>query len=919
MSATVRHNYFRNLVCWLLIALMLVHPVLLYADAFTDAARSGQGFADSIRLSDPAGVSGGNITFGSGDAISVSELFPDTDTGSGGSNNYPHMRADDELMGEAGSDSGLSNMGIDALSNMRSEVASPGGPSSIQGMAYEVVHKASDHSRPSFAADPMMNQSLNVFADMEAFSNEFADCSVNDSFSESNFDVHMPDYHRCNVVEDRTTTCQLRHDYDAKVITHFDGPMNIAPCGEGCLNTWIGQVGDDYWSGNCTIYEEETYISVDNPEAITSAVLDRALWDDYMQVYFGPVGSETLIWESMPGVFPPETPGACELNTSWDTNPNLDLTHLFKSIEPGGVARFKIRVSVTGEGEGYGRINIQYDPQKAIIVDEWGDEECLEAASGVRDGYATADATCTNSPVGSGGCYSTNGVTICPHMLKPSPIPELSPLCRQAEVDVSYDFYKGTMDCWTDVNGNEVCEHNDGGTLDSCQAYETNPQCGFISTTCVDGARGDSGTCYVREDTYDCGTNQSVPTLNKSSEVTCGGPIRCMGSECFDYETETSPDFARASALLNAAQFMGQDLACSGTDEDGGIIGDADVQCTVFAGTPGECKKAVGGTVDCCEAPAGINLGDYLTMIMTVPKIDAGITSLEGTSADAVFGAYNALREPAMNSWSTVTQPFTSRLESASGAWDTLKGSVQDKVIEFTEPLREKVAEMTSDVIFGAAESAGAPLVEGAGSEAAESFSEQLLGEAGASFLGAAMTAYQIYVAAMLAIQLIWKCEQSEFEMNAQRELDSCHFVGSYCKSKVLGVCIEKREAHCCFSSPLSRILQEQVRAQTGASWGSAEAPLCAGIPVDTLQNIDWESINLDEWLGLLAQEGLYNGAGNFSMDSLTGAGSAFDVGGRLNTEDRTMERFNEVDIDGARQDAQGDLRSQGVWNSFNP
>jgi hypothetical protein len=52
-------------------------------------------------------------------------------------------------------------------------------------------------------------------------------------------------------------------------------------------------------------------------------------------------------------------------------------------------------------------------------------------------------------------------------------------------------------------------------------------------------------------------------------------------------------------------------------------------------------------------------------------------------------------------------------------------------------------------------------------------------------------------------------CEEDEFELGVKRELKSCHYVGSYCKSKVLTACIERRKAYCCFNSPLARILDE--------------------------------------------------------------------------------------------------------------
>ena len=91
------------------------------------------------------------------------------------------------------------------------------------------------------------------------------------------------------------------------------------------------------------------------------------------------------------------------------------------------------------------------------------------------------------------------------------------------------------------------------------------------------------------------------------------------------------------------------------------------------------------------------------------------------------------------------------------------------------------------------------------------------------------MTAYMIYAIAVILIQLIWTCEQEEFELGAKRELRSCHDLGSYCKTKVLSACIERRKAYCCFNTPLARILNEQIRPQLGRGWGEADQPDCTG------------------------------------------------------------------------------------------
>ena len=109
---------------------------------------------------------------------------------------------------------------------------------------------------------------------------------------------------------------------------------------------------------------------------------------------------------------------------------------------------------------------------------------------------------------------------------------------------------------------------------------------------------------------------------------------------------------------------------------------------------------------------------------------------------------------------------------------------------------------------------------------------------------------------AVILIQLIWTCEQEEFELGAKRELKSCHDVGSYCKTKVLSACIERRKAYCCFNTPLARILNEQIRPQLGRGWGEADAPDCTGIDVSDFGRVDWDRVNLDEWLAILAETG---------------------------------------------------------------
>ncbi|EIQ8912579.1 conjugal transfer mating pair stabilization protein TraN [Salmonella enterica] len=864
-----------------------------------DANQFGLSIANEVKQNS-AQVQDGKISLpvgnGQSTSININELFPGVQPGQNTAEYFPDAASPEELEQIFSDADAMDQFGNEAKANLFQD-ANSSNPS-ISGSAYQVLMDAANRSRPDFSNDPVLNLSKKTYEDMDLIAGGFGDCSAETTINQNTINAHIPEYERCQRVVDQSADCEVVHDYDASVVKHYDGPYNLKSCGDGCTELWIGKVGDDYWAGNCKIYEEYTRVQVSNPDAIVSATLEYVKWDDYMQVWVGKSGQETKVWSGPDGNFPPETAGRCELSTSWERNPNVDVTPYFKNVKDGDVVTFKIRVSVTGEGEGFGRIKLRYDPSKAITKDEWAPQSCMDSAKGVVDGFAEGEITCIDDPTDATGCTVINGVKVCESQLKPSPFPGIPKLCKKVRVKADYDFYKGQMDCWTDPQGETHCPVNTGGNLNSCQMYEDNPQCGFISSECIDGAEGSSGKCYVFKDTYDCGTDISIPTLEKETTYQCGGPIRCMGDDCLDITKSQSTDFARASALLNAAQFMTQDMSCTGQNYDDNPTGEENVMCSAFAGEAGECKIAVGGVSDCCEKPTNISFADYLNLIMAVPKLDGAVMGLSDGSA--VKGAYQVLRDPVMSGWTEITQPFASYIENISGAVDSFLQPVQQFAQETIGALKEQITKLTSEALGNASATGAAGVPAGA----PESMTEQILGQQGAAMLSTVMTVYTVYVVSMVMIQMIWKCEEKEFTMNAKRALNSCTYVGSYCKSKVLGACVEERESYCCFNSPLSRIIQEQVRPQLGLNFGDARTPQCGGIPLDRIADIDWSKVNLDEWLGILQQNGKLPDPASLNLDALTGAGSDFNIDGtRQDASERIMERLEGINVDKIRND----------------
>lgn len=954
---------FSKAISSLLIGVMLTQHGAILADVITQSAQQGESFAHELLSEDFMVTESDNqLTFpsaGTGNAIqfNINELYPGSsgDTQRPSSFYFPDtgMGNVDSLKGAFDSSPSTSDIGNQASQALGSDALTEN--PSLGGIAYQIAQNSANEPARDFSDDPMFKRTEELYGNMDVIAKEFTECTEVSSFTETEFTASSPDYETCERLNTHDGECKITHRYRANFIDHHSGPYNLEINPESdSVSVWIGRVGDNYWSGWCTIFEEVTAIKVIKPEAITKVTLEYAKYDDYMQVLIGPPGEEVKVWNGPNSNFPPETGGACELSTSWSQNLNVDVTPYFNNINPNDVVRFKIRVSVAGNGEGFGRLRIHYDRSKAVVVDEWDDpHNCSSLITGIKDGFADGSYSCTKQPpLRNGNCTYANGfkqcdctsryedgeyvqycpppvpicrssfvngklveiceelctyvdgVKLCESDMKPAPLDDISPFCAEITAQGDFHFNKGPMDCYIDANGNEQCPVNEGNVKSSCGSLENDPQCGFIRSTCLEGAEGGSGECYVYEDTYDCGFTAKIPTVVSDTKYECAGPIRCMGTDCVDPEREQSTDFARVSALLEAAETMGQDLSCEGLDSDGDFTGTENVNCTVFKGEGQTCKKAVGGVQNCCEKPKGISLTDYVSLIMGAKKMNTAIMGIEaGSNLSFIKSGYETLTSPITGAYDVISKPFTGLIDNIKGVTDTISSTITD----LTDIMKDKIADMFNTVFQTTAQNTGATAAIGAGAtegtqQLAQSAGEQIVSGAGTA-LSVIGTVYTIYAVTMLAIQMIFKCTEDELELNVNRVLKNTHHIGSYCHKKVLGVCIEKREAYCVFKSPLSRILQEQVRGQLGMTFGDPENPSCDGLAIEQLGAIDWDLVNLDEWLAILSETGNLKDM-NIDMESLTGSGSSMNLGSRDDAIERTLERFEDLDIEQIRRDS---------------
>ncbi|RGP81956.1 conjugal transfer protein TraN [Vibrio cholerae] len=844
-----------------------------------DAKQFGLSIANGVKQNS-AQVQDGKISLpvgnGQSTSININELFPGVQPGQNTAEYFPDAASPEELEQIFSDADAMDQFGNEAKANLFQD-ANSSNPS-ISGSAYQVLLDAANRSRPDFGNDPVLNLSKKTYEDMDLIADGFGDCSAETTISKGNIKAHIPDYERCQRVIKPTGGCDIIHSLGISSTVE-----NVYVASQG--RTWYTvqfDLKDGSWKA----------ISPSDGEHKVAQIPTV----DYNAMCSGAVNFKT------------------DLIGSWDWPEHgipgkIDSTVIYRvnqypTCDNGLVGIVQIQDTTASDDLDWvlgGRFSFRFTKQEE---DKWIPQSCIDDAQKLQDGFCTGSLNVVEGAQNDVDCIVVNGATICPedsfyNTLKPSPLPGVPRLAQKVRLSkLQCDFNVGQMECWTDPQGVEHCPSNDGSNLNSCAALESNPQCGFISSECVDGAAGSSGQCYVFKDTYDCGTNVDVPTLEKNTEYQCGGPIRCMGDDCLDVTKTQSADFARATALLNAAQFMTQDMSCTDSATEEGGDQNIDQGCAVFGGESGECKIAVGGVSDCCEKPTNISFADYLNLIMAVPKLDGAVMGLSDGSA--VKGAYQVLRDPVMSGWTEITQPFASYIENISGAVDSFLQPVQQFAQETIGALKEQITKLTSEALGNASATGAAGVPAGA----PESMTEQILGQQGAAMLSTVMTVYTVYVVSMVMIQMIWKCEEKEFTMNAKRALNSCTYVGSYCKSKVLGACVEEREAYCCFNSPLSRIIQEQVRPQLGLNFGDARAPQCGGIPLDRIADIDWSKVNLDEWLGILQQNGKLPDPASLNLDALTGAGSDFNIDGtRQDASRRVMERLEGINVDKIRND----------------
>ncbi len=841
------------------------------------------------------------------------------------------------------------------------------------GAAYGIM-KDSRLNRP--VNDLSKDQILRRQADLifspgsEQESSLMADCEKITEKITGNAAYHIPDLRACTRLTERAGECSISHELYAEPVIGLlssgleglDNSANIMPCEDedNCLLIFTGSEYRDN-HGRCLEYRDRLRVAVYHPEAISGIRLWHAAWDDFWGSWI--TGSDGIIHPLLLPTFELPVritdPAETENPEAWDsirsqgwaivdrldhdrlvnsincentwhgssqnctgggrcrgydfnrsrTEDGADLLSLFRNASPEKPVVIDSVTSTEDDGRYRLKIKIYYNPAKITVRESWSPASCISLAAGISDGKSTGSVVCREELPGivtasDGSRIIMSSGFALPLDHRTVPVPGIDTGCRTADVSAR-GFYSPA-----------------GDSTGDCSRYEN--ECGFVSSKCSDS--GVSGNCYAYDEVYDCGSDYESKEHGLKVNYFCGGEIRCLGTECSEGTYNVSRSFARVSALLQAADFMAQDMECSGLDSSGRPTGQEDVICRIFSGRVKNCTRSLKGAggleVDCCDCPPGVSLASYLRGILLISRIDSAVAGMDHSSV--IYGAYSEMRRPLFNLASeignrlkTVTRPFTSWFENTTG----MKGlfSSDKSIVEYVkDKLKSKAREILKE-IFGEARdklsAEGAAAGGGSGSAGAygEGMSDAVL-ETASSALAVVGYVYMVYQISCLVSSMLFRCEPEQLELAAQRSLKNCSYVGQYCSKKVLKHCISKTYSYCCFSSPLSRIIQEQIRQQLGTPFMSMDpkAPVWTGLTPDELEKVDWEKISLDEWTALLKITGNYEGDRVLSSENLTGAGTALDFdysdseigeSSRTGVVDRTLERVFDLDFDRIRKD----------------
>lgn len=336
-------------------------------------------------------------------------------------------------------------------------------------------------------------------------------------------------------------------------------------------------------------------------------------------------------------------------------------------------------------------------------------------------------------------------------------------------------------ECWEYQDTYQCRSQN---MVNDCQPLR-DKGCTQIGSTCVE--KDSNGTCVMFEQKYNCPDKPESYT----ERTVCDQSAFCQdgGAGCFDTSAPPDKDFGQTAVMMEAAR-------------EAGVYGVDPNKVEIFKGYMEQCSiKVLGGSKlkSCCKsAGGGQNFTNY-------KLLGAGMTVASEAGREAV----------AMGS---------------KYMYDALYGKIDSSLVQKGLESMNSWASTLGDGMFN-------PNFSFYGFTFEFSFAN------GFQFVSFDPYSFALQIAVML-IQEWLSCDSDEQVLALKRGQNLCVHIETYCSKKVLKVCVEKKERHCCFNSKLAKIINRQGRAQLGLPMNS-----CGGFNQAQLQALDFSRMDLSEFI----------------------------------------------------------------------
>ena len=296
-------GFTRCLTMILCITLAWTPFAVVWADAIQAAGSDGQQTGQQLlgAFQFPVDTGRGAMTLNPGtnqeSTLTMSTLFPDSGTAGSTTVDLPRLY---------GNNPDTLAAGLKAQTTLNGET-------SATGEAYRTLTNNAHQSHPDLQHDPLWDTGDQVFAHFTPWAKSFSDCTTTTTQTATTKTVAIPDYQLCLRQHTVPQSCSASHQVNVEpLLTYVSGNGGLSSCGPGCLDLYVGVVGNDYWSTACSVFTWQATYNVLHPEAIISATLEEVVYDDHTRVYY----DGSLLYNGSTGWGLP-----CDLN-------NLSLIHI---------------------------------------------------------------------------------------------------------------------------------------------------------------------------------------------------------------------------------------------------------------------------------------------------------------------------------------------------------------------------------------------------------------------------------------------------------------------------------------------------------------------------------------------------------------------------------------------------------------